>query len=109
MQTQLKTFPLKAHVPTITPPLYPLQLFCPVTTSQLTLLRLLSSYAHQVFTLQDSTPSKDLQLISATGEIFTSEHITIDQVSYCVCYSAVYMILDIHYTAPTRVFPLALF
>jgi hypothetical protein len=55
------------------------QLTCSVRSSQLELLRLLSSSAHQVFTLHSS--SDLIEFIGANGETLTNEFINIDKTS----------------------------
>ena len=61
---------------------YILQLHCPIPSDQLSLLRLLSSEANQVFTYYPTSES-ELSFVGANGETLKadSEHVTTDKVS----------------------------
>lgn len=62
------------------------QLHCPIPSDQLSLLRLLSSEANQVFTYYPSSKS-ELSFVGANGETLKadSEHVTTDKVSELYC------------------------
>ena len=59
-----------------------LQLHCPIPSDQLSLLRLLSTEANQLFTYYPSSTS-ELSFVGANGDSFeaNSEHVKIDKVS----------------------------
>ena len=62
--------------------LFLLQLHCPIPSDQLSLLRLLSTEANQLFTYYPSSKS-ELSFVGANGETFEadSEHVQTDKVS----------------------------
>ena len=59
-----------------------LQLHCPIPADQLSLLRLLSSNANQLFSYYPSSQS-ELSFVGANGETLEadSEHVNVDKVS----------------------------